>query len=203
MFETFRSIRMQLLLLAIGCLALGAAMLIMPDFFLTVVCYVVGALLIAYGVINIISCLRKHVMQVFIIMASVVVMGVGIFVITQPRAISSILPIIFGIILVLDGILNIRHGIGLRKFGAPGSITVIVLGLITVVFGAVILFNPYTTAKMTFRLIGVGLVYSSISDFLVLYRMNHAAKVFDQRNTSNKRKNNVIDVESRSLDEEE
>ncbi|MDO4287242.1 MAG: DUF308 domain-containing protein [Eubacteriales bacterium] len=203
MFETFRSIRIQLLLLSVGYLALGTAMLLMPDFFLTVVCYVVGALLIAYGVINIIGCIRKHMMQVFIIMASVVVMGVGVFVITRPRAIISILPIIFGIILLLDGVLNIRHGIGLRRFGAPGSITVMILGLITVIFGAVILFHPYTTAKMTFRLIGVGLVYSGLSDFIVLYRMNHASKVFDQRNTATKRKNNVIDVESHPVDKEE
>ncbi|MDO4173151.1 MAG: DUF308 domain-containing protein [Eubacteriales bacterium] len=203
MFETFRSIRVQLLLLAVGCLALGVAMLLMPEFFLTAVCYVVGGLMIAYGVIGIIHCVRKQLLLVFSITGSVIVIGVGIFIITRPRAIISILPVIFGVILILDGILNVRHGVGLHRFGAPGNITVIVLGVITVAFGAVILWHPYTTAEMTFRLIGAGLVYSGLSDFLVLYRMNHASKVFDQRNAAQQRKNNVVDVEPQPIDEEE
>ena len=52
MFETFRSIRFHLLLAALGYIAVGAVMLFIPDQFLAVVCYVIGALLIAYGVIG-------------------------------------------------------------------------------------------------------------------------------------------------------
>ena len=45
MFETFRSIRFHLLLAALGYIAVGAVMLFIPDQFLAVVCYVIGALL--------------------------------------------------------------------------------------------------------------------------------------------------------------
>ena len=46
MFETFRSIRFHLLLAALGYIAVGAVMLFIPDQFLAVVCYVIGALLV-------------------------------------------------------------------------------------------------------------------------------------------------------------
>lgn len=204
MFETFRNIRGQLLLIALGCLALGAMMLIQPDFFLTIICYVVGALLIAYGVISILSCVKDRTIRVFTIMLSVIVIGIGIFIITKPQMIISILPIIFGVILVLDGILNVRHGIGLRRFGDPSNVTIIILGVITVILGAVILLHPYDTARLTFRLVGVGLAYNGLSDLLVLYRMNHAAKVYEQRNPgARKKKNKVIDVDVRPVDDEE
>lgn len=200
MFETFRHIRGQLLLVAIGSLALGILMLLQPGLFLQMICYVMGALLIAYGVIGILNCLKKHLARVFPIVFYVIVAGIGIYVIAAPETVSSILPVIFGILLILDGMLNLRHGIGLRRFGDPGSITILILGIITVVLGAVILFHPYSTAQLTFRLAGAALAYNGLSDLLVLYRMNHANKIYRQRNPEPK--DNVIDVEARPVEED-
>lgn len=195
MFETFRSIRSNLIMVAIGCLALGAALLIFPDMFLHVACYVVGALLIAYGVLSILGCVRDHQVRIGTILVSVIAAGVGIFVINQPRTISSILPIVFGLILVLDGVFNVRHGVGLRCFGDPSGISVLILGIVTVAFGAVILLNPYSTATFTFRLIGIALLYSGLSDLIILFRMNRATKTYE--------KQKIIDVEARPVDDEE
>lgn len=195
MFETFRSIRVNMALAAVGCLALGIALLVIPDLFLQVACYVTGGVLIAYGVIGLLSCVRTHSMNLFTGLVDVLAIGVGIFIITQPRMISSILPIIFGLILLLDGILNLRHGIGLHRFGDPSGKTVLILGVITVIFGAVILLNPYSTAKMTFRLIGIALVYSGLSDFLVIFRMNRANRTYENQK--------IIDVEARPVTEDE
>lgn len=195
MFETFRSIRVNMTLAAVGCLALGIALLVIPDLFLQVACYVTGAVLIAYGVLGLLSSVRTHSMNLFTGLVDVLAIGVGIFIITQPRMISSILPIIFGLILLLDGILNLRHGIGLHRFGDPSGKTVLILGVITVIFGAVILLNPYSTAKMTFRLIGIALVYSGLSDFLVIFRMNRANRTYENQK--------IIDVEARPVTEDE
>ena len=192
MFETFRSIRFHLLLAALGYIAVGAVMLFIPDQFLAVVCYVIGALLIAYGVIGILT------------------IAVGIFVIAQPKAFTAVLPIIFGLILLLDGILNLRHGIGLKKFGDPGFLSVIIVGVITVVLGAIVLIHPYGTAKFTLRIIGVALIYSGISDFLVLYRMNHARLIYERDNPpepkkkgQRHKKTKVIDVHAHPVDDDE
>ena len=63
MFETFRSIRFHLLLAALGYIAVGAVMLFIPDQFLAVVCYVIGALLIAYGVIGMLMCWKDRTIR--------------------------------------------------------------------------------------------------------------------------------------------
>ena len=200
MFETFRHIRGQLLLAAIGSLVLGILMLIQPGLFLKLICYVMGALLIAYGVIGILGCLKNHLAQMFSIVFYVIVAGLGIYIIAAPETISSILPVIFGILLALDGMLNLRHAIGLRRFGDPGSVTIFIIGIITVVLGAVILFHPYSTAQLTFRLVGAALAYNGLSDLLVLYRMNHANKIYRQRNPESQ--DHVIDVEVRPVDDD-
>lgn len=195
MFETFRSIRANMIVAAIGCIALGVILLAFPDTFLRIACYVIGALLIAYGAVGILGCVREHMLHVPTVLISVVAAGVGIFIIAQPKIVSSILPIIFGLILILDAILNIRHAIGLHRFGDPSGKIVLILGVITLIFGLVILFNPYSTAKMTFRLIGIAMLYNGISDFLILFRMNRAARTYDNQK--------IIDVEARPVEDEE
>ena len=195
MFETFRSIRSNILITVIACLAVGAALLIYPDMFLQIICYVMGALFVAYGVLGILRCVRDQIMRIGVLLMSVLSAAAGIFIITQPRAISSILPIIIGLILLLDGILNVRHGLGLRRFEDGAWKIVLVLGIITVLFGAVILFHPSSTATLTFRLIGAALLYNGISDLIILLRMNRAAQRYDGQK--------VIDVEARPVDDDE
>ncbi len=195
MFETFRSIRGHMLIGAAGCLVLGVALLLFPDAFLQVACYVIGALFIAYGVLGILDCVRERVIRVFTVAMSVIAAAVGVFIIANPRLISSILPIVFGLILLLDGLLNIRQGIGLRRFGDPSGTTVLILGLITLALGVVILLNPYATATISFRLTGVALLYNGVSDLLIVLRMNRAHKTYQ--------KQKVIDVEAHPVDDDE
>lgn len=198
MFETFRELRGQLLLAAIGSLGLGILMLFQPGLFLQIICYVTGALLIAYGVIGILNRLKNQ--RIFSMILYVIVAAFGVYIITSPQTVSSILPVIFGVLLVLDGVFNLRHAIGLRQFGAPGSTTIFIIGVITVILGVVILLNPYSTAKLTFRLIGAALAYNGLSDLLVWYRMNRANQQVQQRNRASR--NHVIDVEARPVDDD-
>ena len=204
MFETFRSIRFHLLLAALGYIAVGAVMLFIPDQFLAVVCYVIGALLIAYGVIGMLMCWKDRTIRMAKIFIGILTIAVGIFVIAQPKAFTAVLPIIFGLIL------NLRHGIGLKKFGDPGFLSVIIVGVITVVLGAIVLIHPYGTAKFTLRIIGVALIYSGISDFLVLYRMNHARLIYERDNPpepkkkgQRHKKTKVIDVHAHPVDDDD
>lgn len=196
MFETFRELRGQLLLAAIGSLGLGILMLLQPGLFLHMICYVTGALLIAYGVIGILNRLKKQ--RIFSMAFYVIVAAVGVYIIVSPQTVSSVLPVIFGILLILDGALNLRYAIGLHRFGTPGDIMTLVFGVITVVLGAVILWNPYSTAKLTFQLIGAALAYNGLSDLLVWYRMNQAAQLYRKRVSQNR----VIDVDVRPIDDD-
>ena len=195
MFETFRSIRFHLLLAALGYIAVGAVMLFIPDQFFAVVCYVIGALLIAYGVIGMLMCWKDRTIRMAKIFIGILAIAVGVFVIAQPKAFTAVLPIIFGLILLLDGILNLRHGIGLKKFGDPGFLSVIIVGVITVVLGAIVLIHPYGTAKFTLRIIGAALIYSGI------YERDNPPE--PKKKGQRHKKAKVIDVHAHPVDDDD
>ncbi len=196
MFETFQNIKNNLIVGALVSLALGLVLLIFPDTFLNVACYVLGAVLIAYAVICIIGCIRDNWMRIGTMVFGVILVAVGIFIISNPRMIGSIIPLVVGLMMLIDGVVNVRHGIGLRAFGDSSGTAALILGIITVALGALILMNPYSTATLTFRLIGVSLIYNGVSDLIILFRMNRA-------NHQYKKQQEVIDVEARPVRDDE
>ena len=57
----------------------------------------------------------------------------------------------------------------------------IVLAILSIVAGFVIVFNPFTTVNVLFMFIGIGLIYSGISDVVTtLYVSYQMKELFDQ-----------------------
>ena len=129
MFETFRSIRFHLLLAALGYIAVGAVMLFIPDQFLAVVCYVIGALLIAYLMNGIKTMFTSGNLLALIVFLVVLLIAA-----------------------VLVGVLCKSLPVGLGVFGAGAVVLVMLfqlrpawlLSAFNAVLGALALFQPFT-----------------------------------------------------------
>ena len=128
MFETFRSIRFHLLLAALGYIAVGAVMLFIPDQFLAVVCYVIGALLIAYLMNGIKTMFTSGNLLALIVFLVVLLIAA-----------------------VLVGVLCKSLPVGLGVFGAGAVVLVVLfqlrpawlLSAFNAVLGALALFQPF------------------------------------------------------------
>lgn len=195
MFETFRKIRYSLVFVAVCCIGLGIALLLAPEQVLTIGCKVIGGVFIFSGIVGILSCIKERAVLVFSLFFSIISISAGVFIFTDPKAISSILPVIVGAILLLDGLFNVRHGIGLRHIGVSSG-SVLIMGIITVVLGALVIFNPYTTATLSVRLIGIALIYNGISDLVIVTRVNTEARRW-------RKKNGIIDVEATPVEDDD
>ena len=47
--------------------------------------------------------------------------------------------------------------------------TVLVIAILSLVFGILILINPFGTAELLFRIIGIALIYNGVSDLLTVF----------------------------------
>ena len=121
-------------------LVLGTALLIWPGLFLRFACNIIGALLIAFGAVTIIGELRMPGRSMVTMGFGVVIAAVGIVIITNPEMVSSIIPIVFGLILLIDGLSNVRQALGLRRFEVGNWAFLVVLGIVTLVLGVLFTF---------------------------------------------------------------
>ncbi|MDO5549164.1 MAG: DUF308 domain-containing protein [Eubacteriales bacterium] len=199
MFETFRRLRRHMISAIILFFLLGIALVGWPGLFLQFACYIIGAVLIAFGVITLLGEFRMPDKSVLTLGFGVIVAAVGIVVITNPQMVSSIIPVVFGMILFLDGISNVYHALGLRRIEAGRWGVMLVLGIVTVALGALILLHPYGTAEMAFRVIGAALVYNALSDLFLVMQVSRAGR----QNGVQKEKRRAIDVDVRPVDDDE
>ncbi len=177
-------------------IAVGVVLVGWPSLFIDFACYIIGALLVATGVIFILIDLRHATRNVFVIALGLVIAALGIVIISNPQFVSSVIPLAVGLILLADGVGSIINANGLRRCAHSGWKTLLLLGFITMVFGILIIVHPYGTAQLAFRIMGVALIYNGLSDMLMIFWVGGARKQYEREQD----KKHAIDVDFREVD---
>ena len=98
---------------------------------------------------------------VYFVIAAFLYFGAGFII--------SIVPFILGLLIVISGIVKLQEALDMMKYRADGSVTVLVIAILSLVFGILILINPFGTAELLFRIIGIALIYNGVSDLLTVF----------------------------------
>ncbi len=186
MNEFLKGLKVNYTVSALLCVALGLVLLIWPGTTTQVVCMVLGAALVVYGVLQIVFYLankdRNIAMQGMMVFG-IVVAVIGVWILLKPEMIIMAVPVIVGILIVIHGIHNVVQAIALKKDGYTNWWVAFLLGVITVVFGVVLICNPFTVVDTVVRLIGAFLIYDGLSDIWILSRVSkvkrNAEKIVD------------------------
>lgn len=95
--QALREFRWSFVVTALAFIALGLVLILWPHASMNVLCYLVGAVLTAYGACNILSFLFNRERSVsFELVIGVLTAAIGIFVLVCPKAIQGLLFVILG-----------------------------------------------------------------------------------------------------------
>ena len=155
---------------SITAIVLGLILLLFPDAALRAVCYVVGGVAIAFGVIRTVQYFREdHTYPFFFqsgLIAGLFTLGLGLFMVTNARTVMGLVPMIFGVLLIGCGVGNILRAVDAKGAGVSYWGILLLLAIITVALGWVILANPFGTLRVAIMVIGAGLIYEGVTDLL-------------------------------------
>lgn len=147
----------------------GLILAIWPGGTLEIFCRIVGIGLLIYGVVALLQGLNGTRSTGGIVSGTLAVVF-GIFFVARPGLIASIIPFIVGIVMIVNAIVNIIQGVSARGvlgrrfgFSLVGSVIMLVLGI-------VIVRNPFTTAGLIVRVMGIAMVLSAIDNLLTVVR---------------------------------
>lgn len=155
--------------------ALGAVLLLFPDLTTSLICTVAGLLLLAYGVVACISFFAGGsggYRSQFDVALGIFAAILGVFFLLKPQMILSILPIIFGVYILIDGLFNLKRGLDMRSYGYAGWTTTLVLSVVSLSLGAVILWNPFSTHLLLVRIIGASFLYEGVADLWATHTLD-------------------------------
>ena len=170
-------------------IVLGLLLIFKSEATIITISYVIGALLIALGVLaelNYLKVNKKGLEKTdFDVLYGVVCIILGIVVINNPEAIASIIPLVIGVIIIANSVVKLQYSLELRKEKNDLWVSTLVLSITMVVCGVVLIFNPFKGAVVLTKIVGI---------FILVYAVIDLISSFFLRNTLKKLKESVESV---------
>lgn len=162
------------LLICIGEIVLGALLLINPVGFTSAVLIVLGVLLILLGAMRLVGYFRAEPSQaaeggglveglVFLLAGLFCIFRWQWFVVTFP-----ILTIVYGILTLVNGLNKLQYAVDLLRLGQRYWYVAMIGAALTLVFGVVIVANPFATTAFLWTFIAVSLLAEAVLDLVAM-----------------------------------
>ncbi len=149
----------------------GLALMIWPQRIEDAICTILAVCVIILGIAKLIG---YSVVKVenrisedsngFAIGASMILLG--LFLWLKGTVIIALIPFILGFMITYKGLEGIQNVINFKKFGYGAPAGVLISSVVITLFGLLVMMNPFSTARLLFFMLGLGLLVSGLSDFI-------------------------------------
>lgn len=170
MTDFFKRIKTNSILTALLYSALGLVLLIRPDLSISVLCTALGVILLICGLVDVSVFLTNRdgsLYSAFHLIAGVVLAALGLWIMTRPTLIISVIPRIIGALICIHGVCDIADAMTLRRSGSHRWNTALILAVLTLILGGILVIRPFGVLTTAVRVIGIFLLYDGISDLWI------------------------------------
>ena len=154
-------------------LVLGLVLLIWPKMSLSVLCCLIGVMLVIGGAVKLVGYFSKDLYRLafqFDLALGIFVSVIGIILILHPYWIMSFFPIVIGIFIMVDGVFKIQTSVDAQRFGLTNWWLILTGGILCIVLGILLVFDPFSSATALVAIMGVSLIVDGLQNlFNVLY----------------------------------
>lgn len=166
---------------ALCSLALGLLMIIIPSVSVKLVCYLIGAALLLAGIIGAVLYFVNRSMlpgagQLVLSIAGVLL---GLFVIIKANWVVSFMLVLLGLVAVLQGALGVYEAVSLKQMRVSLWWVTLIYGIAAAIMGIVIMCNPFSSAVVLTRVLGVVLLINGIADIALILQLRKDTKDSD------------------------
>ena len=163
MKDLFKRITTSVLITSIIAFIIGLIMVIVPDLSLQVMGVVFGIFAIVYGIVLIALNFAAHTIHIpfFGIITGVLSIIVGLILVAMPGILSTVFAIALGIWIILSSINIISIAITVRERVSNWYLWLL-LGIIDLIAGIIILFNPFASSISIVVLGGIIIMVHSV-----------------------------------------
>ena len=171
--KMLKELKWEAILTGVLYILLGIVALVIPETMQKTLGYLIGIVLIVAGLISIICYLLRDARENYYhneFVFGLVGMVLGAAVLYKVEVIISLIPFILGILVLFSGCSKLQDAIDLKRLGYGSWIGMLVVAVINIILGIVLICNPFKAAIVLFRVLGVGLIISGVSDcFSTIY----------------------------------
>lgn len=184
--QALKKLKIQASAAAIALIIIGLTFIIFRDTSLNVICYVAGALIMVWGVLCLFAFFVTGITKGN---ASDLALGltlvlVALILLIKPWVITSILTVLFGIALIVDGAVKLQQFVSMNKAKIKSRWAVLAFAVVSLVLGILIVFDPFGSTIMIFA--GIALIVAGVMDLCAIGLM---------KNYNGMAEKNIIDLD--------
>ncbi len=163
------------LIQSLGELIFGIVLIALPQQRVSILCIAMGILLMIYGSINIYLFIVNDWTDVFggQMIYGVVLTSIGLAFLTRQAEMILLTSVVFGILILIDSVIDLRRALLLREASRTHWYILLILALVTAVFGTLFLVFPELFGELLMIIMGVVLIYEAISTLVLLFVFGH------------------------------
>ena len=148
---------------------LGLVLLFIPGLATSVLFNGIGVVCILIGLVHAIKYLtlnaREAVVSNDMALGLAWIVG-GLSVIIFKGLLVSLLPILFGLVILVGGVIKIQSTLGFKRMNSGKWYWEMICAAVSAVLGILILANPFSTALLMMRVIGISLLIEGCMDLI-------------------------------------
>lgn len=170
-------------IVSLALILVGIFLIVSPETTLSFVSYGTGIVLLITGLIPTINFFINKENQKYLDISfifGIIFIIVGIVIIINPKIVASIVPLLIGIWMIINGVIKLYYSILINK--TVKSISSIIISLLILVCGLLLVLNPFGGAVTLTIIIGIFLVVYSLLDLaecIIIYVSNKKSKKED------------------------
>lgn len=173
-----KSLKWNMVIMAVLTVVMGIALIVNPDAAAITICKLLGWIIFISGVVSVIFYLRgaRSIWETSALILAIIGIVLGVYIIRSPEVIVKFLGYLLAGILLVHGVNDVREAFTVRGYQDEHWGITLVLGIISILLGALILWNPFSSAAVLMTIIGIALVYDGVTDLLIVLRVAKFAK---------------------------
>lgn len=167
--DKIKAFKVENILTALLYVALGVVLIMFPESIAKTLIYTIATIVIAVGVIKIISYFLKREQAGYSnaeIVSGLIFIVIGLFILTSTKIIISVIPFVMGVCILISAYSKLQYVLQLSKYTNEKNRGMLLAAIITFILGIVLIFNPFRAAKWMIRLVGICIAFTGASDLI-------------------------------------
>lgn len=177
--KELKSFTWQSVLTSLLFIIIGAILVIEKDAFVKKACFTIGGILILIGIVFIViyavSDVKKTMNNNKLTVGIALVIA-GLVVIIGYSLVKLVVPIVLGVLIIINGFSKLQVAINSRKMDKEKSKVVLIVAILNILLGVFAICCTWMIVKFIFVIIGLILIFSGITDIINVFYMGKQIK---------------------------
>lgn len=172
-----KGLKWNMVIIAVLTIVMGVALVANPNAAALTICRLLGWIILISAAVSVFFYLNggRSFWETSALVLAVIGVIVGIYIIRRPSAIVKFLGYLMAGILLVHGVNDVKEANAARNYRDEHWGVALVLGVINIIFGILIVWNPFSSAAVLMTIIGIALVYDGVTDLLIVLRVSKLA----------------------------